>query len=261
MEIIIYSLIIVISFAIIINLPETPKKQKENTKNIQEVENISEQVKSLGADTNSFSEQCAKNSLQKQKETESRIIGGLISPICRFKYLLYILVDGFILAMVLQNSPISEMIVYREKCGLAFLVLNFLIVIPYLIAKRTKDTGFSVSVSLLIWYGSLITNILFPNVFQRGFFIPLCVLQVYLIFKKGHYDTFNIILLLKNLLEKVLFLNYIKNIGVKRLCFVSAIVLAILFYFNSISFVIGFYIPFVITATGQWICNGFNKSK
>jgi len=208
----------------------------------------------------------------------------VVTPICRFKYLFYTFIDFLIIIWIISEF---NNIRNGEVCGAILYILNSLTILPYLIAKRAKDINFSIKCVLALWYictiCPIVINILIPNFnsdFPINIFnIPIIFLQMYLILSKGHYDSFDIVSELKPLLRKILFLDYIQNLGVKRLCSLLAIILSVTFFFtfskygcsfhyinwcwewnNFRNALIGFYLPFVIFAIIQWIYNGFKSA-
>ena len=68
-----------------------------------------------------------------------------------------------------------------------------------------------------------------------------------------------------NLLKNILFVTYIKNKGVRRICFVMGVFFALwAFHITDQNFfytLLWFYVPFLISATIRWIIVGFVKNK
>lgn len=213
-----------------------------------------------------------------------------LAPICRFKYLLYTIIDFVIISWgVNEFSKIHN----GKLCGIFFTLLNAIIVIPYLMAKRAKDIEqISVKAILGLWYLSLLgiyfipflsglLNIPYLTDFSYNFMLFAIGLQIYLIVAKGKYDTYDIISVITPICKNILFWDYIQNKGIKRLCIIFSIIFSITFFFmfsrwgfkhwnwviadiewsNIRNALIGFYIPFVLSAIIQWVYNGFKSNS
>lgn len=194
-----------------------------------------------------------------------------LTPICRLKYIGYTLIDFLIFSMLIDTK--------NDEDVLIALVVNSLIILPILVTKRAKDIGFSIPITLTIWYSAVISQF-FSVLSAISIFliIPNGILQIYLILTKGKYDKFSVNW---QRVREVLFLkNYISNIGVWRLCFVLGILFSITFFFvfsrwgfkhwdwvlidiewnNIRNAIIGFYVPFIISVIIQWVYNGFKSN-
>lgn len=197
-------------------------------------------------------------------------VNGL-TPICRFKYIAYTLIDFIIFSILIDPKNTEDMLI--------LLGINSLIILPILVVKRAKDINFSILLILVIWYSASISQFFSQlSGISTLLIIPNAILQIYLIFTKGKYDKFSVDW--KKVRAVLLFSNIITNIGIQRLCFVLGSILSITFFFifsrwgfkhwdwvltdiewnNIRNALIGFYIPFVISAIIQWIYNGFKSN-
>ena len=212
-----------------------------------------------------------------------------VTPICRFKYILYTLIDFIIISHIANEfSKIHN----GELCALFSVLLNALTIVPYLMAKRTKDIGrFSIKLILGLWYLSIIgiyglpflaglLHFSYLKELSYNFMILAAVLQICLIVVKGKYDTFDIISIIKPICRMILFWDYVQNKGIKRLCIVLAVVTSMYSFFafsrygfkhldwidiywewnNIRNALIGFYIPFIVSVIIQWVYNGFKSN-
>ena len=71
---------------------------------------------------------------------------------------------------------------------------------------------------------------------------------------------------MKKLLLSIAFVSYLKNKGVRRICFILGVLFALMpasnfsfghFFDDLKNILIAFYIPFIIASAIQWVYNGF----